>query len=1038
MLDALFVLIACVRLVVADLSCPSPWAFDGPTAYVWGTEPDKPDSSAASYIILDGLQNGVWFVGSVNGGVWRTSSLRGASTSWEPVTDNQPVNCQSIGGMAVMAGNPNVVAAGCGGTTSSMMSSDWNSYNNGDWGGIMISRDGGDSWAMTNFPPNYYVASIVLIYPSTIIAAANSHFYNRSAGGVFVSNDLGNNWTVSLESPTQDLVYDPQQQNVFVAMARNTQSSVQISRDQGKTWGDLSQGIDWQLCCEGTTPFWSQISYSNADPARPVLLLGALTTDNIYKDYNVTETGIFYLEFNGSVGADNTWKAVENVFKMDLDHMPKDKMSLLLDPEVPFLLYIMQNAEYEVEDEGHFIYRVNISSGTWTSMVGDNFTGNLTGNQYRKFHDDAQKMAWHYPTHSLIAGSDGGPYINPWPRFLNGSWESLSGSLANLEIYWANWDSRLHRWAGASQDAQTLISPPGSGVVKAIGCADYDGSWTAVDNINCPSRLFGTGPGGDSGWPYMFWDTNPIKRYGLQALDFFPQASFPWFSVPLGLNAQTGKELFIYTCDLSADGQFPSFTSGSLSYFTIPDISALEKLPDPDSYTQPPPRLVAKVGGSIQVIVAGGFLDGRVESELVLLLNHSHLIIISGAMSSVPLVEAKALPFIFGEQLGWPYFPAKVTDPLYGHLKVAPLSHGVTIYMGVSPADAKIVAVTGWPPEFNAGPEHEHIFLTTDMGDRWTEVTGDLHQRVASVAMARPSGLCLVEFVGIMGEDPKLHALLVGTVNGAYISWTDNPGKWTRVATFRELPRVLVYSISYEPYSDTLLAATLGRGVYRLANAKQALWKSRSQQLNNDCGAPPKAVAGGLASSARFFTVQQDCSVCYGASCPAGTYISRATCNNNMTAHGTESCTSCSWGTCTNGTYLSGVMCTGNTTTDTELCSACNISQCSPGYYISDPCDGSSTSKPYCIPCSWMNSTCGKRGKYGRQCPGDGFENTEVTDCALSGGAIAGIVIGSAIGLALLGFCAVHYQRNKHKTSISPIAGAPQLAQEMSSADFNT
>ena len=47
-----------------------------------------------------------------------------------------------------------VVLAGCGAATSSEMGYDWTVANAGDWGGLMISRDGGLTWAMLDAFPS--------------------------------------------------------------------------------------------------------------------------------------------------------------------------------------------------------------------------------------------------------------------------------------------------------------------------------------------------------------------------------------------------------------------------------------------------------------------------------------------------------------------------------------------------------------------------------------------------------------------------------------------------------------------------------------------------------------------------------------------------------------------------------------------------------------------------------------------------------------------------------------------------------------------
>ena len=46
----------------------------------------------------------------------------------------------------------NVIYAGCGASTSGEQGSEIYLTNSGDWGGIMVSQDAGDTWSMTGFP----------------------------------------------------------------------------------------------------------------------------------------------------------------------------------------------------------------------------------------------------------------------------------------------------------------------------------------------------------------------------------------------------------------------------------------------------------------------------------------------------------------------------------------------------------------------------------------------------------------------------------------------------------------------------------------------------------------------------------------------------------------------------------------------------------------------------------------------------------------------------------------------------------------------
>merc|ERR550514_673771 len=74
----------------------------------------------------------------------------------------------------------------------------------------------------------------------------------------------------------------------------------------------------------------------------------------------------------------------------------------------------------------------------------------------------------------------------------------------------------------------------------------------------------------------------------------------------------------------------------------------------------------------------------------------------------------------------------------------SPTSHGKTVSLAVSAADARTVAVTGWlSVTTNVGVE-ESIWLSRDMGATWTDVMGNLANASATVGLARPGGLLFV------------------------------------------------------------------------------------------------------------------------------------------------------------------------------------------------------------------------------------------------------------------------------------------------------
>jgi hypothetical protein len=123
------------------------WEFAGPSTYVNHQLMGHTSLSSAAAIqnVVQGA-NSTWFIGSVNGGVWRTSSLDSRKIQWHNVLDGQPVTCSSIS--ALHATSTRIYAA-CGGSTSSEQGTNWNVVNSGDWSGVMVSSDkNGDTWQM--------------------------------------------------------------------------------------------------------------------------------------------------------------------------------------------------------------------------------------------------------------------------------------------------------------------------------------------------------------------------------------------------------------------------------------------------------------------------------------------------------------------------------------------------------------------------------------------------------------------------------------------------------------------------------------------------------------------------------------------------------------------------------------------------------------------------------------------------------------------------------------------------------------------------
>jgi hypothetical protein len=118
---------------------PATFASIGP-AGITTSHPNGPRAGAInSFAVKPGNANVIW-IGSVNGGVWKTTDATSSSPSWTPLTDHEA--SLSIGALALdpTDANADTLVAGVG-TTSSLSGG-----IGGPLTGILRTTDGGSHW----------------------------------------------------------------------------------------------------------------------------------------------------------------------------------------------------------------------------------------------------------------------------------------------------------------------------------------------------------------------------------------------------------------------------------------------------------------------------------------------------------------------------------------------------------------------------------------------------------------------------------------------------------------------------------------------------------------------------------------------------------------------------------------------------------------------------------------------------------------------------------------------------------------------------
>src|SRR5712671_4070408 len=193
---------------------------------------------------------GLFYVGPVNGGVWRTDDY---GRTWSPIFDDQPTG--SIGAIAVAPSNPQVIYVGSG---EGLQRPD---LSTGD--GIYKSTDGGKSWRHLGLRDAQQVPQIAVDPrdPDRLFVAVLGHPYGpNEERGVYRSLDGGATFEKVLyrdaDTGAADVVLDPSDsRTVFAALWESREgpwenghfegpgSGLYKSTDGGATWRHLAQGL---------------------------------------------------------------------------------------------------------------------------------------------------------------------------------------------------------------------------------------------------------------------------------------------------------------------------------------------------------------------------------------------------------------------------------------------------------------------------------------------------------------------------------------------------------------------------------------------------------------------------------------------------------------------------------------------------------------------------------------------------------------------------------------------------------------------------
>ena len=221
-------------------------------------------------------QPNVFYVGAVNGGVWKTND---AGRTWRPIFDDQPT--QSIGALAVAPSDPNVIYVGSG---EGLHRPD---LSVGD--GIYRSGDGGKTWVHLGLTGGQQIPELAIDPrdPNRLYAAVLGHPYGPSSErGVFRSGDGGKTWQRVLykddNTGASAVALDPQHPDtVYAGLWEGRLGPSEDKNEYNGTGGGLYKSTDggatWKALKAGLPENLSQLNLAVA-PSRPSRLFAVIAT----------------------------------------------------------------------------------------------------------------------------------------------------------------------------------------------------------------------------------------------------------------------------------------------------------------------------------------------------------------------------------------------------------------------------------------------------------------------------------------------------------------------------------------------------------------------------------------------------------------------------------------------------------------------------------------------------------------------------------------------------------------------------------------
>ena len=495
-----------------------------------------PTSGGVSAIAPHPTNPNTLYIGTVNGGVWRSYNATSNNVLWVPLTDAQP--SLSIGGLALdpTDASAQTLIAGIGRRSSF-------GGLGGAQVGLLRTTDGGATWTQLGATAlagrsvyNLHArgGTILLAVPSTDNGTLPG-LYRTTDGGANFTNMSGFAGSGLPAGAVTHLAADPGNLTRFyVHVAGN---GVYRTDNSGATWLNISAGM------AAANVNQLALAVHNSSGTNAVYAAELTGTSRIYRSSNL---GTNWTQMD-SVQANTS--TTFNSFVADP-----------LNPNLVYLagLFVRANFPYSGRvvrgDAGQ------AAGSQWASIASTNGTGNGTAP-----HTDSRTMAFN-AANALIEGDDGGIYELPVASTghngLTSQWRSLNGNLADCEMHSMAYDRVAKIFIGGGQDVgfQEQVRP---GTNLWNKTSNGDGGDAAVDVVSVPGQSVRYGSSQNLGGFYRATYNAANVRQSIAFPALTPLGGAPaisgQFVTPIALNAANPTRLIIG----AANGVYESTNQGN-------------------------------------------------------------------------------------------------------------------------------------------------------------------------------------------------------------------------------------------------------------------------------------------------------------------------------------------------------------------------------------------------------------------------------------------------------------------------------------------